>query len=367
MDLLVGMGIEGIADAVGIAGSLAHRPTKRQIQRLLDELEALPPAPNVTDTVFVERLCALDGLQWYAHNALPWKEEPLVGNALLACLTALGVEWNVVGKRFIEAFNAGLAAGGRVSDESLTVSRILSFASIKARSRYVADVLCNREMCPVQACNNLLQRSTCLRQMRRITLAMLLYECDHGTLPPAWSVDGEGNPLHSWRVLLLPYLGRQALFERIRLDQPWDSEHNRQFHNEEVAVYRCPSHPAAGPGQATYTVVVGPDMPFEAGQGKRLADFGPYSDDMILLAERAVPVCWMDPTHEVRQTEAEQGFDDDSSPPPAANRIQGFHAPHTNFGFRSGVAQPIYNGIDRDLFGKLLRGTNAEKDRDAYF
>ncbi len=37
----------------------------------------------------------------------------------------------------------------------------------------------------------------------------------------------------------------------------------------------------------------GPDMPFEAGQGKRLADFGPDSDAMILLVERAEPICWM--------------------------------------------------------------------------
>ena len=62
---------------------------------------------------------------------------------------------------------------------------------------------------------------------------------------------------------------------------------NRQFHAEDVPFYRCPSDPVAQTGQTTYSVVVGPHMPFEAGEGKRLADFGPHSDDMILLVEYA--------------------------------------------------------------------------------
>jgi hypothetical protein len=39
-----------------------------------------------------------------------------------------------------------------------------------------------------------------------------------------------GERLHSWRVVLLPYLGQQELYEKIRLDQPWDSPW--QFHKE---------------------------------------------------------------------------------------------------------------------------------------
>ena len=61
------------------------------------------------------------------------------------------------------------------------------------------------------------RRTICGENVHRITLAMLLYEHEHGTLPPAWTVDADGNPLHSWRVLLLPYLGEQELYAKIRL------------------------------------------------------------------------------------------------------------------------------------------------------
>ncbi len=365
VDLIIGMGIEGIADHVGIAGSLAHRPTKEQLERLVNELGNLPSETEVNDKVAVERFCSLDVIQSYAHGTLRWKDDRFAAHSPLPYLAAIGVDWSTVAKRFSEVFEEMLAMGGRAPDTSLTVSRVLSFASTGARSRYVADALHGLLDPCWNATRTLAQRSACLKQMQRITLAMLLYECDHGTLPPAWSVDSAGNPLHSWRVLLLPYLGRQELYGRIRLDQPWDSEYNRQFHGEAMSIYRCPSDPAARSGQTSYSVVVGPDMPFEAGRGKRLSDFGPYSDDMILLVERAEPVGWMAPTREVQQTAAEEGIHgDEESGAPVVNGIRSRHTGYANCGLRNGVAHPVWEEIDRKLLGRLLRGTNAEKNAD---
>ncbi len=210
--------------------------------------------------------------------------------------------------------------------------------------------------------------------MQRIMLAMLLYEREHGTLPPAWSVDAAGDPLHSWRVLLLPYLGHEALYEKIRLGEPWDSEHNRQFHGEDMAVYRCPSDLVATLGQATYSVVVGPDMPFEAGQGKRLTDFGPDSDDMILLVERIDPVAWMDPTCEIAQPTIEKwtawhtrmsSMMFMSSPPtPAPPAVIGgrHNFDSANFGLRSGGT--VYLETDDAKIGAMLRGTNTDRSSE---
>ncbi len=365
IDLLVGMALEGIADHVGIAGSLEHPPTKEQLQRLIDELGSLPPEPEEKDTLLFERFYALDVIQASAQGTFAWKDDPFTAGSPARYLTALGVEWNAVAKRFNEVFDEVAATGGKAPNTSLTMARVLSFAFIGARSKYVADVLCNWLVpCSPGA---LMERRVCLKQMRHITLAMLMYERDHGTLPPAWSVDADGKPLHSWRVLLLPYLGHQALFERIRLDEPWDSGHNRQFHAEAMPAYRCPSDPAARPGQTSYSVVVGPDMPFEAGRGKRLSDFGPDSDDMVLLVERAEPAGWMDPTHEVRQSAAEEGIRDDeetAAPLPTTQGMKAFHMGHANFGLRNGIARPIWGEIDRKLLGKLLRGTNTALNID---
>ena len=52
------------------------------------------------------------------------------------------------------------------------------------------------------------------------------YNGTYGRLPPAVVYGEDGKPLHSWRVLLLPFIEQQALYEEFRLDEPWDSPHN---------------------------------------------------------------------------------------------------------------------------------------------
>lgn len=45
------------------------------------------------------------------------------------------------------------------------------------------------------------------------------------------------NPGLSWRVYLLPYLGQQGLFNRFRLNEPWDSAHNHQLLERMPLIY----------------------------------------------------------------------------------------------------------------------------------
>ena len=42
-------------------------------------------------------------------------------------------------------------------------------------------------------------------------------------------MDAEGQPRISWRVLILQELGYAELYNLFRLDQPWNSPHNRQL------------------------------------------------------------------------------------------------------------------------------------------
>jgi hypothetical protein len=156
---------------------------------------------------------------------------------------------------------------------------------------------------PHQALTEARRRTDCSNNLRRIALAMLSYERCHGRLPPAYTVDAEAKPLHSWRVLLLPHVGEERLFAQIRLDEPWDSEHNRQFHDAAVAVYQCPSAMLKR-GETAYSVVVGKQTAFHAGEGRSLDDFGM---NLVLVVERWKPVCWMDPASELTETIALKG------------------------------------------------------------
>jgi hypothetical protein len=49
------------------------------------------------------------------------------------------------------------------------------------------------------------KRSICGNNLKQIGLALHNYHRDHGTFPPAYVPDNNGQPSHSWRVLILTY------------------------------------------------------------------------------------------------------------------------------------------------------------------
>ena len=133
---------------------------------------------------------------------------------------------------------------------------------------------------------------------REIGLAMLNHEAAFRALPTAYTVDEDGKPLHSWRVLILPFLGEHELYEKIRLDEPWDSEWNRQFHDQCPKVYQSVFNPSKT--DAVVGVVVGDGTMFppvtEKGQkGVGLEKVTDGLSNTIMLVP-CKPVCWMDPT-----------------------------------------------------------------------
>ena len=74
-----------------------------------------------------------------------------------------------------------------------------------------------------------IRRMQAASNLRQIGLALSDYEAEHGRLPPAIVRDSGGRPLYSWRVLILPYLGEEELYNEFRRDEPWDGPHNRRL------------------------------------------------------------------------------------------------------------------------------------------
>lgn len=342
VQMLVGIAIEGIADSIGIAGSLEHPPTKEQLERLARELEDLPPKTKFEEIMPFERFVMLDEVQAMAHGG---EQEFLVHIPF-----GIGTDWNVVATRLNQHFDAMLTTGQEPTRPSLDPMAIIS---VRARSRIFADMIGALMLSGSGAAHEAMRRSVCVDRLHQITLAMLLYERDHGTLPAAYTVDADGEPLHSWRVALLPYLGQQELYEKIRLDEPWDSPHNRQFHKQAVDFCQCPSADLS-PGQTTYSVVIGPDAPFEADKGKPLSQFGPKSTRMILVVERSQAACWMDPNFELPQAEEEPGI---NRPDGGGMSIASQHPGGANFGLRDGSVHFLSETIDAEQFKDLLHGT----------
>jgi hypothetical protein len=68
----------------------------------------------------------------------------------------------------------------------------------------------------------------------------------------------------SWRVHLLPYLEQEDLYAKFRLDEPWDSPHNRKL------ILQMPEIYGEDPeGRTVFHVFTSPDgrLPFSPGKG----------------------------------------------------------------------------------------------------
>jgi len=72
-------------------------------------------------------------------------------------------------------------------------------------------------------------RSRSLENLRGVAGAFQKYREVEKRCPPAVIYDKNGRALHSWRVLILPYLGEETLYRQFHLDESWESPHNLQL------------------------------------------------------------------------------------------------------------------------------------------
>ena len=142
-------------------------------------------------------------------------------------------------------------------------------------------------------------RATCINNMRQLALALRNYHDDHGSLPPAYTVDDDGRRLHSWRTLILPYLDRNDVYQSLHLDEPWDSPHNREFAKLGMSVMSCPSDGSVNdvaPQMTPYLAIVGPETAFPDGDSVSLDDITDDPTKTLLIVEVADSgILWMEP------------------------------------------------------------------------
>src|SRR5438045_1511259 len=70
-------------------------------------------------------------------------------------------------------------------------------------------------------------RLTSSNNLKQIALAFHSFHDTYGGMPAAAICDKAGKPLLSWRVAILPWIEEGALYKQFKLDEPWDSKHNK--------------------------------------------------------------------------------------------------------------------------------------------
>jgi hypothetical protein len=131
-----------------------------------------------------------------------------------------------------------------------------------------------------------------------VAQALLDHNEDRGRLPPAATYGPDGQPLLSWRVLVLPYLGERGLYDQFHLDEPWDSPHNLTLLSRMPAVYGPPRWKSKKvPAHHTLCqVFTGERTVFRGRESLRVPrDIPDGTGNTILIVEAGKPVPWTKP------------------------------------------------------------------------
>jgi hypothetical protein len=225
---------------------------------------------------------------------------------------------------------------------------------VQARLRFPADPAALATTIPavVAAVNTTRQASERMvsqNNLRQIVLAMHNYHDTYNGFPPAAICDKDGKPLLSWRVAILPYVEQDQLYQQFRLNEPWDSEHNKQLLQRMPKLYAPPAHvKTKEPYTTFYQVFVGKGAGFEGKRGLRIVDFTDGTSNTILVVEAAEPVPW---------TKPEDLPYDDKQPLP---KVGGFYPDGFNAAFADGSVHFLKKTLKPDTLRALITRNGGE-------
>ena len=266
------------------------------IDPLKPEIQMTVKAKN--ESAAKDILRALEGLLSYASVSVNFAMS-MIGDERIKDGMPLGIE---VYKAYLRSFFPQQKGDTLVWEHDLSPEKIKP--GISAPTGIAVALL----LPAVQAAREAARRMQCTNNLKQIGLALHNYHDVYETFPPIFTVDEDGNLLHSWRVQLLPFMEETGLYDQIRLDEPWDSEYNKQFHSRCPAVYQCPSHQdKSESGLCYYSVIMGKETAFFDEHAKNFASISDGTSNTVCVVERKEPINWMDPLNEITFEEALEG------------------------------------------------------------
>jgi type II secretory pathway pseudopilin PulG len=192
------------------------------------------------------------------------------------------------------------------------------------------------------------RRRQTINNLKQIGLAMHNYHDANGRFPGAAIANKDGKPLLSWRVAILPYIEEDTLYKAFKLDEPWDSEHNKKLAARMPKIYALPGVAKDGDTKTHYRVFAGNGALFETNRGVRLADVTDGTSNTIMVVEAAEPVEWTKPD--------ELSYDPAKAPP----KLGFFLKDRCHVVFADGAVRPLSKGIKDEVLHKLITRAGGE-------
>jgi hypothetical protein len=127
-------------------------------------------------------------------------------------------------------------------------------------------------------------------------LAVANYHETYGCFPPAYVTDRDGIPMHSWRVLILPFLGQHEVYNAYVFDEAWNGPNNRKLAGKIGNIYLRLGLDSVQLYTTSFVAVVGSQTMWHGSQPTNRNNLGDGSHDTLLMVE--VPdgrFLWMEP------------------------------------------------------------------------
>jgi hypothetical protein len=130
-------------------------------------------------------------------------------------------------------------------------------------------------------------------ELRMTTLASLNYESAYQKFPKRTLKDENGKALFSGRVALLPFMEQNNLYAQLKLDEPWDSEHNSQFTSMAIPAFGMNDE-----GKATVRFPVFPGSIWDTDEDLNFSNVTDGSSNTIfsIQVDPSEATSWADPT-----------------------------------------------------------------------
>lgn len=247
IEMIVGVAIEGVAAAVPFGADPEHPPTEEQLKRLEAAIASLPDRPSVESLFETERLYGLDAMQFCFRNR-EFGYDSDKNKSMAFNLIGRTANPNVAFRHLNDAYDCLTGKRNRadlgqwIDYSSLyTLKNAGALLTPAGRGKILARIFCSLLLGSADMFEKALRRTECSYNLKRLTLALLLYKTEHGNFPR-----------EDWIEQIKPYL----------------SEEPQKF-------FLCPSSDIEE-GKTHYAMI--------------LYDSEPASPDTLLLVELREPV-----------------------------------------------------------------------------
>jgi hypothetical protein len=204
-------------------------------------------------------------------------------------------------------------------------------------------------------------RTRSANNLKMIGLSFHNFNDTFGGIPAHAICDKAGKPLLSWRVAILPFIEEDKLFKEFKMDEPWDSKHNKKLLARMPKIYAPTiSGKPAKADHTYYRVFTGPDTPFNpkvirgfgvaTTSGRIPATFTDGTSYSILVVEAGEAVPWTKPDELVYDAKAKK------LPKLGGLFPEGFHV-----GMADGSVRFISRKIDARVLRALITPAGGEK------